>query len=91
MNNLLTHYPINWIDGMKLSSSHFIAVQDFVTDSLRDAIMQQQMQLNKRSTYEVLQILGISLIDKTPIKDLFNKTTLKDDKEHIEAYLPTLF
>ena len=20
MNNLLTHYPINWIDGMKLSS-----------------------------------------------------------------------
>ena len=38
MNNLLTHYPVNWIDGMKLSSSHFIAVQDFVTDSLRDAI-----------------------------------------------------
>ena len=27
MNNLLTHYPVNWIDGMKLSSSHFIAVQ----------------------------------------------------------------
>ena len=23
MNNLLTHYPVNWIDGMKLSSSHF--------------------------------------------------------------------
>ena len=24
MNNLLTHYPINWIDGMKLSSrTHF--------------------------------------------------------------------
>ena len=38
MNNLLTHYPVNWIDGMKLSSSHFIAVQDFVTDSVRDAI-----------------------------------------------------
>ena len=37
MNNLLTHYPVNWIDGMKLSSSHFIAVQDFVTDSVRDA------------------------------------------------------
>ena len=27
MNNLLTHYPVNWIDGMKLSSSHFIAVR----------------------------------------------------------------
>ena len=34
MNNLLTYYPVNWIDGMKLSSSHFIAVQDFVTDSI---------------------------------------------------------
>ena len=55
------------------------------------AIMQQQMQLNKRSIYEVLQILGISLIDKTPIKDLFNKTILKNDKEHMEAYWPTLF
>ena len=22
INNLLTHYPVNWIDGMKLSSSH---------------------------------------------------------------------
>ena len=27
MNNLLTHYPVNWIDGMKLSSRHFIAVR----------------------------------------------------------------
>ena len=47
MNNLLTHYPVNWIDGMKLSSSHFIAVQDFVTDSVRDAIALQTTDLNK--------------------------------------------
>ena len=46
MNNLLTHYSINWIDGMKLSSSHFIAEQDFVTDSLRDAIALQTTDLN---------------------------------------------
>ena len=46
MNNLLTHYPVNWIDGMKLSCSHFIAVQDFVTDSLRDAIALQTTDLN---------------------------------------------
>ena len=46
MNNLLTHYPVNWIDGMKLSSSHFIAEQDFVTDSLRDAIDLQTTDLN---------------------------------------------
>ena len=46
MNNLLTHYLVKWIDGMKLSSSHFIAVQDFVTDSLRDAIALQTTDLN---------------------------------------------
>ena len=46
MNNLLTHYPVNWIDGMKLSSSHFIAEQDFVTDSLRDAIALRTTDLN---------------------------------------------
>ena len=34
MNNLLTHYPVNWIDGMKLSSSHFIAEQDFLPTTL---------------------------------------------------------
>ena len=46
MNNLITHYPVNWIDGMKLSSSHFIAEQDFVTDSLRDAIALRTTDLN---------------------------------------------
>ena len=46
MNNLLTHYSVNWIDGMKLSSSHFTAVQDFVTDSVRDAIALQTTDLN---------------------------------------------
>ena len=52
MNNLLTHYPINWIDGMKLSSSHFIAVQDFVTDSVRDAIALQTTDLNAEQGYD---------------------------------------
>ena len=52
MNNLLTHYPINWIDGMKLSSSHFTAVQDFVTDSVRDAIALQTTDLNAEQGYD---------------------------------------
>ena len=52
MNNLLTHYPVNWIDGMKLSSSHFIAVQDFVTDSVRDAIALQTTDLNAEQGYD---------------------------------------
>ena len=44
------------------------------------AIVQHDMQL-KRSTYEVLQILSISLTDKTHLRDLFDKTNLNDIKE----------
>jgi len=34
-----------------------------------------------RSTYEILQVLGISLIDKTPVKELFTNIDYKDVKE----------
>ncbi len=44
------------------------------------AIVQHDMQLN-RSTYEMLQILGVSLTDKTPLFNLFNSNQLKDFKE----------
>ena len=44
------------------------------------AIVQHDMQL-KRSTYEVLQILSVSLTDKTPLYDLFNNNQLNDFKE----------
>lgn len=44
------------------------------------AIIQHDMKLD-RSTYEVLQILSISLTDKTHLKDLFNKTKYQNDKE----------
>ena len=42
--------------------------------------VQHDMQLN-RSTYEVLQILSISLTDKTHLRDLFDKTDFNDVKE----------
>ena len=44
------------------------------------AILQHDMQL-KRSTYEVLQILSMSLTDKTPLRELFDKTYSNDVKE----------
>ena len=44
------------------------------------AIVQHDMKL-KRSTYEVLQILSISLTDKTPLRELFDKTYSNDVKE----------
>lgn len=40
------------------------------------AVVQHDMKL-KRSTYEMLQILGISLTDKTPIKELLNFSSLE--------------
>ena len=54
------------------------------------AIMQHDMKLN-RSTYEVLQILGISLTDKTPLRNLFSKTKFNDVKEQSGHDGPNLF
>ena len=44
------------------------------------AIVQHDLQL-KRSTYEVLQVLSISLMDKTPLVDLFERTDFNNVKE----------
>lgn len=35
----------------------------------------------ERSTYEILQVLGISLLDKTPVNELFTKTDYNNIKE----------
>jgi hypothetical protein len=35
----------------------------------------------QRSTYEILQVLGISLLDKTPVKELFTNTDYNNFKE----------
>lgn len=44
------------------------------------AIVQHGMKL-ERSIYEVLQILGISLTDKTHLRDLFDKNNINDVKD----------
>lgn len=54
------------------------------------AIIQHDLKLD-RTTYEVLQISGISLTDKTQISDLFNKTNFKNDKERGGSSEPNLF
>ena len=36
---------------------------------------------NERSTYEILQILGISLLDKTPINEMLTNIDYKNIKE----------
>ena len=54
------------------------------------AILQHDMQL-KRSTYEVLQILSMSLTEKTPLRELFDKTYSNDVKEQSGPLIPGLF
>jgi hypothetical protein len=54
------------------------------------AIVQKDMQLD-RSTYEVLQILGISLTDKTHLRDLLDSTKSQNVKELFSPNGPNLF
>ncbi len=54
------------------------------------AIMQHDMRL-ERSVYEVLQILGISLTEKTHIQDLFDKKNINDVKVLYGSSEPNLF
>ena len=54
------------------------------------AIMQHDMQL-ERNVYEVLQILGISLTDKTPLRDLFDKKNINDVNVLCGSSEPNLF
>ena len=54
------------------------------------AIVQHDMRL-ERSTYEVLQILSISLTDKAPLNELFEKTKFNDVKEQFDPLIPGLF
>ena len=54
------------------------------------AIVQHDMQL-KRSTYEILQIISMSLTDKTPLRELFDKTYSNDVKEQLSPPITGLF
>ncbi len=54
------------------------------------AIVQKDMQLD-RTTYEILQILSISLTDKTKLRDLFDKTKSQNDNERNRLNEPSLF
>ena len=54
------------------------------------AIVQHDMRL-ERSTYEVLQILSMSLTDKTPLRELLEKTKFNDVKEQFGPLIPGLF
>ena len=49
-----------------------IQIYSAITANCMVAIVEHDLKLH-RSTYEVLRILSASLLDKTPIKELFTK------------------
>ena len=53
-------------------------------------IVKQDMKL-ERSVYEILQIIGISLTDKTHLRDLFDKSNINNDNERFGSSEPSLF
>ena len=67
-----------------------IQISAVITAYCLVAIVQHDMKL-KRSTYEVLQILSMSLTDKTPLRELFDKTYSNDVKEQLGPLIPGLF
>lgn len=55
------------------------------------AIVANELKI-ERSTYEILQILSLSLLDKTPVNELFTNTNYKNVKEQYHNQLViTLF
>lgn len=57
-----------------------IQISTAITAYCLVAIVRHDIKL-KRSTYEVLQILSVSLTDKKPLRELFDKNYSNDVKE----------
>ena len=53
-------------------------------------IVKHDMKL-ERSVYEILQIVGISLTDKTNLRDLFDKSNINNVNERFGSSEPSLF
>ena len=57
---------------------------------IRPLVVHNDMRWN-RKTYEILQILSMSLTDTTSLKDLFDKTIFKNDKDRSGSGESNLF
>lgn len=65
-----------------------IQIYTAITTYCLVAIVAQELKIN-RSTYEILQILGISLLDKTPVNELFKNIDYNSSNEieHKQLYI----
>jgi hypothetical protein len=46
MPSEIKHFPINWVDGMKISKSHLLSFQHSIDDQIRDSISTSHTSLN---------------------------------------------
>ncbi len=70
------------IKSFRGTSENAVRIQIYsaITTYCMVVMMAEKMKL-KRSTYEILQVLGISLLDKTPVNQIFNDVDYNNDKE----------
>ena len=54
------------------------------------AVVRNELK-QERSTYELLQILSVSLTDKTPMRELFEKQETEASDVPVTPFLPGLF
>src|SRR5690348_15442165 len=54
MSEKLKHFPVNWIDGMKINKSHFLAMQHHGEEMVKEAISAQLTPFN----YGLLPMAG---------------------------------
>jgi len=46
MPSEIKYFPVNWVDGMKISKSHLLSFQHSIDDQIRDAILTSHTSLN---------------------------------------------
>jgi len=46
MPSEIKHFPVNWVDGMKISKSHLLSLQHSFDDQIRDSISTSHTSLN---------------------------------------------
>ena len=96
--DVVNHYKKKWLIELffnwlkqHLKIKKFEAqTENAVRIQISVSIIQHDMKL-KHSTYEVLQILSISLTDKTHLHNLFDKTNFNDVKDLNDPLIPGLF
>ena len=86
---LKQHLKIKHFYGTSLNAVKIQVYVAIITFCLV-AIVQHDMKLTL-TTYEVLQILSVSLTSKTHLRDLLDKTNFQNDKDRSDSSEPLLF